>query len=300
MDISVIIVNYNTKKMLSDAIDSILHHTTDVTYEIIVVDNASSDGSVDYLLEKYPQVSTVALENNLGFGRANNIGLELATGKYILYLNSDTLLLNNALFAFYSFMEDAEELPVGVCGTVMLNRELYPTDSNGAFHTITAECRSFVSLLTSRFSLPIKLFNVQKRPLPLENKVAVDYVIGADMFLKRELAEKFRFEENIFMYAEEMELQYRLVKAGYCNMLINGPSIIHLEGGSSSTKREESLFKTEQMAKSLFFMIKKHHSFFYALMFRIVYCVTHLSIFLSSKYSKEFKLKFFRLICSRI
>lgn len=299
MDVSIIIVNYNTKELLVNAIDSIMFHTTGVSYEIIIIDNASSDGSVAFLAKTYPKIKTIASDINLGFGKANNLGLKVAQGRYVLYLNSDTFLVNNALNFFCSFMDNTTD-KIGVCGCVMLDVDLSPTDSNGVFHTITTECKSFVSLLAARLSFPIKPFNVQKYPLLLKEKITVDYVIGADMFLRREIAEKFKFDENIFMYAEEMELQYRIMKAGYCNILISGPSIVHLEGGSSYSKKQESLFKIEQMTKSLFYVIRKHHSFFYALFFRIVYCITHISIFLSQKYSKKIKVVFFKLILSRI
>lgn len=299
MDISVIIVNYNTKSLTDKAITSILQQTYDVTYEIIVVDNNSSDGSVSYLKSKFPDVIIISSKENLGFGKANNLGLTISRGRYIFYLNSDTLLLNNALSIFYSFMSHTSD-KIGVCGCVMLSRDLCPTDSNGVFHTITVECKSFVSLLISRVSFSFGFFNVQKHIMPFEKMVVVDYVIGADMFLRREVAEQFMFDENIFMYAEEMELQYRLVKAGYYNLLIDGPSIVHLEGGSSHSKKKESLFKMEQMTKSLFYVTRKHHSLLYALAFRMIYSITHFSIFLSPKYSKEFKLRFLRLILSKL
>ncbi len=299
MDISVIIVNYNTKLLTDKAITSILQQTYDVTYEIIVVDNNSNDGSVSYLKSKFPDVTIIPSEENLGFGKANNLGLKISKGRYILYLNSDTFFVNNALAYFCSFMDNSSD-KIGVCGCVMLSRDLCPTDSNGVFHTITVEWKSFISLLISRISFSFGFFNVQKRIMPFEKIVVVDYVIGADMFLRRDVAEQFMFDENIFMYAEEMELQYRLVKAGYYNILIDGPSIVHLEGGSSHSKKKESLFKIEQMTKSLFYVTRKHHSLLYALVFRMIYSITHFSIFLSPKYSKEFKLRFLRLILSRL
>lgn len=299
MDISVIIVNYNTKSLTDKAITSILQQTYDVTYEIIVVDNNSSDGSVSYLKSKFPDVIIIPSKENLGFGKANNLGLKISKGRYILYLNSDTFFVNNALAYFCSFMDNSSN-KIGVCGCVMLSRDLCPTDSNGIFHTISVECKSFISLLVSRISFSFGFFNVQKRIMPFEKMVVVDYVIGADMFLRREVAEQFMFDENIFMYAEEMELQYRLVKAGYYNILIDGPSIVHLEGGSSHSKKKESLFKIEQMTKSLFYVTRKHHSLLYALAFRMIYSITHFSIFLSPKYSKEFKLRFLRLILSKL
>lgn len=297
MDVSIIIVNYNTKKILADAIDSILKHTINIKYEIIVVDNASSDGSVTYLLEKYPQIKVIALDTNLGFGKANNLGLESATGKYILYLNSDTLFLNNAIFWFYSFMEKTE-IKVGVCGSVLLGKDYKPVDSKGMFPTIKRECFNFISLLLDRFHLISPSKNVQKNISTANGYETVEYVIGADMFMLRECALKFKFDERIFMYAEEAELQLRILKAGYNNILIEGPKIIHLEGGSSSTKEQEILFKLRHMTQSLFYVIKKHHSYIYYCCFRLSYLLTHLILLISNKFSKEYKLNYFKLLLS--
>lgn len=297
MDVSIIIVNYNTKNILSDAIDSILNYTLNVTYEIIVVDNASSDGSVAYLVEKYPQIKIIGLDTNLGFGKANNLGLEAATGKYIFYLNSDTLFLNNAIFSFYSFMEKAE-IKVGVCGSFLLGRDYKPVDSKGIFPTIKREWFNFISLLLQHFHLLSHSQSVEKKRCMADEYEIVEYVIGADMFMTRECALDFKFDERIFMYAEEAELQLRILKAGYKNILIEGPKIIHLEGGSSTTKEQEMLFKLKHMTQSLFYVIKKHHSYIYYSCFRLTYLLTHLILLISAKFSKEYKLNYLKILLS--
>lgn len=297
MDVSIIIVNYNTKCILADAIDSILRHTVDITYEILVVDNASTDGTVTYLLEKYPQVKVIASKSNLGFGKANNLGLESAIGKYIIYLNSDTLFLNNALLSFYSFMEKTE-IKVGVCGSILLGRDFKPVDSNGEFPTITREWLNFISSLLFRLHLNSHLRSVQKKICNTNEYEMVEYVIGADMFMTRECALNFKFDESIFMYAEEAELQLRILKAGYNNVLIRGPRIIHLEGGSSVSKEKELLFKLKHMTQSLFYSIKKHHSYMYYCCFRLSYLLTHLILLISPKFSISYKLSYLSILFS--
>lgn len=103
MDVSVIIVNYNTKQITLNCLESIFEHTKGIEFEVILVDNASSDGSVEAIEEYYPMVQVIKSEVNLGFGRANNLGVQMAKGEYLFLLNSDTLLLNNAISIFLYF-----------------------------------------------------------------------------------------------------------------------------------------------------------------------------------------------------
>ena len=103
MDVSIIIVSYNTKSLIKNCINSIYKYTKDISFEIIVSDNGSIDGSVEMIKRDFPSVILIENNENLGFGAANNKGLALAKGKYILYLNSDTILLNNSVKFFYDY-----------------------------------------------------------------------------------------------------------------------------------------------------------------------------------------------------
>ena len=110
MQVSIIIVNYNTKELLNNCLKSIYKYTKDIDFEIIVSDNGSTDNSISMLKTEFPQVVIVDNGKNLGFGAANNKGLEIAKGKYIFYLNSDTLILNNAVKIFYDYFEANENI----------------------------------------------------------------------------------------------------------------------------------------------------------------------------------------------
>ena len=122
MDVSIIIVNYNTKDLLKECIDSIYEQTKEITFEIIVSDNGSSDGSIEMLKNYFPSVIIIENNANLGFGAANNRGLKIAHGKYIFYLNSDTVLLNNAVKCFFDFWEQASDKDsIGAIGANLLN-----------------------------------------------------------------------------------------------------------------------------------------------------------------------------------
>ena len=121
MDLSVIIVNWNTKKLLEDCLMSILKFTKDVTFEVIVVDNGSKDGSQAIVKKKFPQVKLIPNKDNLGFAKANNQGIKLATGKYILLLNSDAYLIENS---FNKLVEQADELDdLGALGVILFKKK---------------------------------------------------------------------------------------------------------------------------------------------------------------------------------
>ena len=121
MDVSIIIVNFNTKDITQKCIESIFQHTSDITFEIILVDNASSDGSVE-LFQKDNRINLVKSDANLGFGRANNLGFQYATGKYIFLLNSDTLLKNNAVKLFYDTAEKEHCKNIACWGTMLKDK----------------------------------------------------------------------------------------------------------------------------------------------------------------------------------
>lgn len=240
MDVSVIIVNYNTKDMLADCIDSILKYTKDVSFEIIVSDNGSVDGSIEMMKEKYSTVSNIRLiENgeNLGFGAANNRALDVAQGKYILYLNSDTLLLNNAIYEFFSFYEKhSNPETLGCLGCQLVNLEGEKVSSFGNYITPVGMLKAILHMwYVAKAHKPITTrgaFETMPDMVELEG-----YIIGADMFLLND--ENARFDERFFMYAEETDLQWNsFTKNGRKNILISAPKIVHLEGGSS--KKEEN------------------------------------------------------------
>lgn len=118
MDISIIIVNYNTKELTKNCIDSIYEKTKDIEFEVILVDNDSNDGSKE-LFERDKKIEFVEAGKNLGFGKANNLGLTRATGKYIFFLNSDTILVNNAVKIFFDFCEGHKDLKTGGIGCLL-------------------------------------------------------------------------------------------------------------------------------------------------------------------------------------
>jgi len=252
MDVSIIIVNYNTKQLLSDCLKSIYEQTKDIDFEVIISDNGSVDGSIEMLKNDFPQV--VLLENNanLGFGAANNRGLTVAKGKYIFYLNSDTILLNNAVKHFFDYFEEnGEKENIGALGCLLKNKDHGQALSGGAFLGKNLKLAIFLKnhfyYIFSSYYKAIKhyLFGYQLKKIIdtpkeiIQNEGFVDSIIGADLFLKNN--EFARFDENYFMYCEEVDLQYQMYKNGLNRKLIASPQIIHLEGCSSKKEVFEVL-----------------------------------------------------------
>lgn len=270
MDVSIIIVNYNTKDLLKDCIESILLQTIDIEYEIIIVDNDSHDGSVEMLREEYPVVKVIEAGENLGFGRANNLGMKGAKGKYFFLLNSDTLLLNNAVKAFYDQAEklSGQYMKTPVLGSILLGRDKKPCHSYGKFQTPGQELLN----ITAKYLRFLKRKELLS-PERVADSKPVDYITGADLFLpRRAFEETGGFDPDFFMYCEEVDWQRRLADKGYVRLIVDGPEIIHLEGGSdASVTKTWSPSRLGRLYRSQRLYRKKHYGVVGAPVFSIIY-----------------------------
>ena len=292
MDVSFIIVNYNTTTLTRQCIDSIKEWTRKQTYEVIVVDNASRDRSITSLNDDYPEVELILNPDNIGFGRANNLGIDRAKGKYVFLINSDTYLLNDAVAIFWDYMERPDHADVGCCGGALF----YPDGKNqmcfGNFPSMleAISLLGFYVFFKDYFNKHICSGVVNYSP---ENKT-VDYITGADMFIRKSALEKTgNFDPEFFMYFEETELSFRLKKAGYRSVLIPGAQIVHLEGASQE-KGAYFNFKKISMyeySRNLFF--KKCHGKFYAITVKSISVLRNLILFVlkgKSGYLKKAKI----------
>lgn len=253
MDVSVIIVNYNTKQLLADCLDSVREKTKDIEYEVIVVDNDSHDGSQKMLRSQYPWVRLIETGENLGFGRANNVGMDNAKGKYLFLLNSDTILKNNVLKLFFEYAETHGGF--GVLGAILLGMDNKPCHSYGRFITPSSELKNAI----------LKYFPFFKDKALLEpdfisSPKCVDYITGADMWVSRDVYELTGgFDSDFFMYCEEVDWQRRMSDMGLLRIIIPGPEIVHLEGGSDQSKsRIWSKNRINNIRQSRFLYYKKH------------------------------------------
>lgn len=256
MDVSVIIVNYNTKQLLYDCLKSIYTQTKEITFEVIVSDNGSVDGSIEMIKEKFPKVIIVENKENLGFGKANNIAAKNARGKYLFFLNSDTLLLNNAIKLFFDEAEACEEERILASWLLDINREI--AISYGFFTTFYKHC--FMELYTY-FPGVLKLrrlFIRKKNRKCQKTSLRVDFVSGADLFISTNVFSRLKgFDPHIFMYYEDDDLCRRAAEIGCKSFIIESPEIVHLEGKSSNNSIKKMMIKE----KSFLYYLKKYSSY---------------------------------------
>jgi GT2 family glycosyltransferase len=247
MDVSVIIVNFNTKNLLENCLYSLYKYTKNINFEIIVSDNGSNDGSLEMIRSIFPEVILIENNKNLGFGAANNSGLKIAKGKYILYLNSDTVLLNNAVKYFYDYWESNRNEKIGALGCNLIDKNYSYMHSFGSFPIINNEI-IFILKKIIKFNIKIVChvlsLNTRIATRKLEKKYPysgiVDYITGADLFVKNN--EYAKFNELFFMYCEETYLQYNLKQKGLYSYIITGPQIMHLERASDQSYKKENIF----------------------------------------------------------
>lgn len=237
MDVSVIMVNYNTLELTKNTINSVIEKTSELNYEIILVDNASVDGSVEFFEREYKdKIIFIKNNENLGFGRANNKGIEIAKGKYVFLLNSDILLINNAIKILFDFMEKNEDC--GVCGGNLFDVNLKPTHSFlKKLPCLSSEINFQLNFFSKIFR---KIINKREDFNYSKNEKEVGYVTGADMMIRKKiLLETGLFDKDFFMYSEESELTYRIKQKGYKVISIPQAKIVHLEGKSSIFKEKK-------------------------------------------------------------
>lgn len=285
MDVSVIIVNYNTRELLCNCIKSIKCMTNNVDYEVIVVDNDSKDNSKEIISKEFPWVKWIQSNNNLGFGKANNLGAKYATGDYLFLLNSDTILQNNAIKIFYDFIksQDPENNLYGVIGAPLIHEDGTPTTSSGQFISPYNFIKDFAYNIK-------KLFVHTKSETHYKDEV-VDYVAGADMFISKKLYDKIKgFDEDYFMYCEEVDMQLKIHKLGRINHIILGPQIIHFEGASYGKNQVLSFSRYTAWQKSRNIYVRKNLGIFQRLMWYMLVTLYNPIIIFRQDWSLEKKL----------
>lgn len=254
IDISIVVVNYNVKDFLNGCLKSIEDASHNLSVETIVVDNNSVDGSVEYLMPLFPNVEFIALADNLGFAKANNIGIEKSRGKYVLILNPDTLLRSDTLDEMYRYMENEPEC--GIAGCKVLNPDgTFQVACRRGFPTPWA---AFSKLFGLQSMFPkSKLFSSYNQLYrSIDETYPVDAVIGAFMFCRRDiLLEVGGFDTEFFMYGEDLDLCRQVSLRGKKVMYVHTTSIIHYKG--ESTKRS-SINDVKHFYEAMEIFTRKH------------------------------------------
>jgi GT2 family glycosyltransferase len=255
LELSVIIVNYNVKHFLEQCLRSVLKTCGLNHMEVIVVDNHSTDDSLACLQPKFPEVRFIRNDSNTGFAKACNKGLQLATGRYVLFLNPDTIIAEDSLRKCIGFFGSHPDC--GALGVQMI-------DGSGRF--LKESKRSFPSPLTSLYKLfglsvlfpRSKVFGqYHLGNLDKSQDHEVDVLAGAFMMIPRKVLDELgSFDETFFMYGEDVDLSYRIQKAGYRNYYFAGTTIIHFKGEST---KKGSLNYVRMFYNAMSLFVHKHY-----------------------------------------
>ncbi|AMD16622.1 glycosyl transferase family 2 [Methanobrevibacter sp. YE315] len=253
MDLSVVIVNYQTYELTKNTVNSIFEYDYPFSYEIFVVDNASSDDSLSKLQDYFKdRVNFIASSENNGFAAGNNQALRMAKGRYVLLLNSDTIVWQDTLENIYNYMEKHQD--VGACGCRVLLE-------NGQLDKACK--RSFPNVKNSFFRLfhiptNSKDDNYNLDNLPDDEIYEIDCLTGAFMFIRNKALDEVGFlDETFFMYGEDIDLCYRIKKAGWKIIYYGESKITHLKGASSKKQKSKLIY---EFYRAMYIYYKKHHA----------------------------------------
>ncbi len=264
--LSIVIVTFNAIKHIESCLESIYKTTPPPFVEVIIADNDSTDGTAELIRRKFPDVRLIENRSNLGFGPANNRGTELSNGKYILFLNDDTIVCEKSLAKMISFMDDNKD--IGALGPKLLNPDysLQPSMSRypSVWRNIGYAIFPKAYLLNNEIMRKLlSIFSSQENlgRYGSHNKICdTDFPKGACLLVRRSVIEQVGlFDENIFFFSEEAELCYRIKKAGWRVVFYPDAEIIHI-GGSTSGREVDKVpgRRFIQKHKSNLYFFEKH------------------------------------------
>lgn len=242
MDLSILILNYNTCKLTLDCLQSVFASNTSYTFEVIVIDNDSSDSSVESIARDYPQATLIANDDNIGFARGNNQGMEIATGRYVLLLNSDTIVQEDTLQTMIYFMDENPTVGASGCKVILPDGSLdkacrrgFPTPSASFYYAFG---------IARLFPDHPKFNQYQLGHLDENEEYPVDCLIGAFMMVRQETIDQVGgLDETFFMYGEDVDWCYRIKQAGWGIHYYPRTTIIHLKGGSARRRPTRIIYE---------------------------------------------------------
>ncbi len=256
IDVSILILNYNTCGLTMDCIRSVYDSVTNYSYEIILIDNNSRDHSVESISKEFPDVLLIANSENVGFARGNNQGMEAASGRYVLLLNSDTVVRKDTLETMVSFMDSRPDLGASGCKVILPDGSLdkackrgFPTPSASFYYAF-----GFSKLFPDR-----PRFNgYQLGYLDPDLDYPVDCLVGAFMLVRRATIEQVGgLDEEFFMYGEDLDWCFRIKEAGWGIYYYPQTSIVHLKGGSARRRPFKIVY---EFHRAMILFHRKHYS----------------------------------------
>lgn len=285
VELSIIIINYKTPTLTLQCLESIYSNTTNVKFEVIVVDNFSEDNIFDLIRRKFPETKCIQMNYNSGFARANNVGIKESCGDYILFLNSDTILLNNNLRnCLDKYQEIESQIKIGLMGCQLLNEDdSVQLSSYNYFPSIMDEIKKNSIYIRFFDREALKKNNFKNETIRKHNTNHITkwlcgaYLMTNNMKLKKD---KLYFDESYFLYSEDVNLCYDFMKKGYSNYYFKDSKIKHLSGVSSSSEESKQLQITLSNWK---FQLKSKGELF----FRIFIFIVKLNYWLDKYLNKK-------------
>ncbi|HTL39493.1 MAG TPA: glycosyltransferase family 2 protein [Methylomirabilota bacterium] len=256
MDLSIIILNYNTKDLLQKCLESVFASQTPYKFEVIVSDNGSTDGSLGMVKENFPQAKLLENNANLGFAKGNNVAIKQAHGRYILLLNSDTEVRPDTLDLCISKMDSDPQIGILGCKVLLPDGTLHQASRRRFPNPANAFLRLFG---LRRFSS----YNYAK--VSIDQEMTVDSVVGAFLMIRKSVVDQIGFlDEDFFMYGEDLDWCWRVKDAGYKVLYYPKAEITHFLYGSSKAVAFKSVLWAHQAMKIFYrkHYAEKHNAFF--------------------------------------
>lgn len=255
IDVSIIIINYNTDVLTLQAVTSVFMYLKDISFEIIVIDNNSDETTLGDNLALYPDTYFYALDKNIGFGKANNYGYSKSKGNYIFLLNSDAYLVSEkTMSTFINYLANHKD--VGCVGGNLVTASGEANISYGNFLSIEKMLHDYGLKRVSEDRY-LNLLGTSKK-CDFNKPTVVDYLTAAAVMIKREVIEKIGlFDERYFMYFEDMDLCFRYKKKGYSSVIIPSVKIVHIGGQSGLSNSQKNLALQKEIQRSKYIFLQK-------------------------------------------
>lgn len=255
MDVSILIVNYNTRQLTLDCLRSVFASETEFTYEVIVIDNDSKDDSVQAIRQGFPLVRLIENTENTGFAKANNQGMAAAQGRYVLLLNSDTVIQRDTIQTMVAFMDRNPITGASGCKIILPDGSLdkackrgFPTPSASFYYAFG---------LSKLFPNEPRFNQYQLGYLDPDQEYPVDCLVGAFMLVRRETIEQVGgLDETFFMYGEDIDWCYRIKQAGWGIHYYPRTTIMHYKGGSARRRPFKIIY---EFHRAMILFHRKHY-----------------------------------------
>jgi len=278
MQVSIIIVNYNTFQLTSNCIRSVIEHTKGVSYEIVLVDNASKECNADLFLQEFPEIVLVKSTINGGFAKGNNWGIEKAKGEYILMLNSDTYLIEDSISTAINHFE--QHSSIGALGVRMVYPNLKIQNTARRFRSIQLELLDLFRFIPKFKSYPNRAKLMLGKYFNSDFSTECDWVNGAFFMFSKSILKKLsakKLDERFFMYGEDQLWCYQFKQLGFPSYFLSNTTIVHINNGSTNKNKHLQLILTMIKNELIIIQERKGRGLYYYL-----FCC----IYLSKEYSR--------------